>query len=152
MSTAVHLWNCSPTKVLEGITLYEARSGTKPDVSSLRIFGCSAYAHVPKAERDKLDSKARKCVLLGYGTNQKGYRLYDLRRMKVIHNMDVIFNETSMSGIQKEEETTVKYVELEIEEEPVIEENATSNPPDSVSEESMAFNLIVLESVLRKST
>ncbi len=59
---------------------------TKPDVSFLRVFGCSAYAHVPKVERCKLDTKARKCVLLGYGTNKKGYRLYDLGRMKVIHS------------------------------------------------------------------
>ena len=91
LSTAVYLRNRSPTKALEGITPYEAWSGTKPDVSSLRIFGCSAYAHVPKAERRKLDSKAGKCVLLGYGTNQKGYRLYDLGRMKVIHSRDVVF-------------------------------------------------------------
>jgi len=90
-------------------------------------------------------------VLLGYGTNQKGYRLYDPRQMKVIHSGDVVFNETSMLGIQKEEETTVKYVELEIEEEPVIKETATSNPPDSIPEESTASDPIVSESVLRRS-
>ena len=28
-------------------------------------------------ERGKLDSKARKCILLGYGRDRKGYRLYD---------------------------------------------------------------------------
>ena len=27
--------------------------GTKPDVSNLRVLGCSAYAHVPKGERQK---------------------------------------------------------------------------------------------------
>jgi len=152
LSTAVYLRNHSPTKALEGITPFEAWSGTKPDVSSLRVFGCSAYAHVPKAKRRKLNSKVRKCVLLGYGTNQKGYRLYDPRRMKVIHSRDVVFDETSMPGIQKEEETTVKYVELEIEEEPVIEETATSNPPDSIPEESTASDPIVSKSVLRRST
>ena len=125
---------------------------TKPDVSSLHVFGCSAYGHVPKAERHELNSKARKCVLLGYGTNQKGYHLYDLRQMKVVYSRDVVFDETSMPGIRKEEETTVKYVELEIKEEPVIEETATSNPPDSIPEESMASDPIVSESVLHRST
>jgi len=43
-------------------------------------------------------------------------------------------------------------VELEIEEEPVIEETATSNPPDSIPEESTASDPIVSESVLRRST
>ena len=153
LSTTVYLRNRSPTKALEGITPFEAWSGTKPDVSFLRIFGCSAYAHVPKAERRKLDSKTRKCVLLGYGANRKGYRLYDLERMKVVHSRDVVFNEASMPGIQKEEnETTVKYVELEIEEEPVIKETTTPNPPYSVPEESTASNPIVPEPFLRRST
>ena len=48
--------------------------------------------------------------MLGYGAIQKGYRLYDLGRMKVIHNRDVIFNEDSMLGVQKE--PTYEYVEL----------------------------------------
>ena len=101
--TIVYLCNRSPTKALEGIT---------------ERYQASAYAHVPKAERRKLDSKTRKCVLLGYGTDQKGYRLYDLGWMKVIRSRDVIFDETSMPGIQKEKEPSPKHVELEIEEEP----------------------------------
>ena len=28
--------------------------------------------YIPKVERHKLDHKARKCVILGYGTAQKG--------------------------------------------------------------------------------
>ena len=92
------------------------------------MFGCAAYVHVPKAERHKLDSKTRKCVLLGYGANQKGYRLHDLERMKVIHSRDVVFDETSMPGTQKE--TTVKYVELEIDEESNVE-HVTPRTSDS---------------------
>ena len=57
-------------------------------------------------------------MLLGYGTNQKSYRLYDLGHMKVIHSRDVVFDEASMPGMEKEKETTIRYVELEIEEEP----------------------------------
>ena len=112
LSTTVYLRNRSPTKALEGTTPFEAWNGSKPDVSNLCIFGCSAYAHVPKAERQKLYSKTRKCVLLGYGAVQKGYRLYDLKREKIIHSRDVIFNESSMPGIQKEK--VDKYVKLEV--------------------------------------
>ena len=87
------------------------------------------------AERRKLDFKTRKCVLLGYGTNQKGYRLYNLGRMKVIHSRDVVFDEISMPGIQTEEEPYHKCVELEIEEEHDVETPAAPIPPKSVSEE-----------------
>ena len=128
LSTCVYLWNRSNTKALKGLTPCEAWSDTKPDVSLLCIFGCSAYAHVPKSERHKLDSKVRKCVLLGYGTTQNGYRLYDLEHMKVIHSRDVVFDETSMPGIQKE--TGVKYVELEIDEVPNVDCPSTPNPPE----------------------
>lgn len=83
LSTATYLQNRSPTKAVCGKTPYEAWTGEKPRVDGLRVFGCQAFAHVPKDERKKLDSKSRKCVLLGYGTTTKGYRLYD--PVKVFH-------------------------------------------------------------------
>jgi hypothetical protein len=68
LSTAVYLRNRSPSVAVKGKTPFEALTGQKPNVKHLRVFGCEAYAHVPKDERKKLDSKARKCVFLGYGT------------------------------------------------------------------------------------
>ena len=59
-----------------GKTPYEAWHG-QPPAGHLRVIGCDAYAHVPMDERRKLDSKAKKCVHLGYGDTTKGYRLYD---------------------------------------------------------------------------
>ena len=153
LSTIVYLRNRSPTKALEGVTPYEAWNGSKPDVRSLRIFGCSAYAHVPKSERRKLDSKTRKCVLLGYGTEQKGCHLYDPRRMKVIHNRDVVFDETSSPGIQ--EELLPKYVELEVEEESSINKPVVLNPPSIVLEENEQIEESTVpnpDSGLRRST
>ena len=157
LSTAVYLRNRSPTKALEGTTPFEAWNGSKPDVNNLHIFGCSAYAHVPKAERQKLYSKTRKCVLLGYGAVQKGYRLYDLKREKIIHSRDVIFNESSMPGIQKEK--VDKYVKLEVgENEPTIEEQGTPEltvshvPNQSQHEEQVTHGSNTIDPPLRRST
>ena len=72
LSTAVYLRNRSPTKAVQGMTPYEAWIGEKPVVKHLRVFGCNAYAHVPKEERGKLDSKAKKCTFVGYGNETKG--------------------------------------------------------------------------------
>ncbi|MCO5579928.1 hypothetical protein L7F22_033795 [Adiantum nelumboides] len=44
----------------------------KPNVSQFKVFGCSAYVHVPDELRTKLDSKAEKCVFIGYSIEQKG--------------------------------------------------------------------------------
>ena len=110
LSTAVYLRNRSPTKAVTGMTLYEAFNGEKPDVGHLRSFGCAAYAHIAKDERKKLDATARKCVLVGYGTEVKGYRMYDPSKTKVFFSRDVRFNE-NRSGLEKEIcpiETTVE--------------------------------------------
>ena len=111
LATAVYLRNRSPTKPVTGMTPFEAWTGKKPNVKHLRIFGCTAYAHIPKDERQKLDSKSRKCILLGYGTETKGYRLYDEKCGKVLYSRDVLFNESSC-GIQKEstEQKEKRYV------------------------------------------
>ena len=45
----------------------------------------------------------------------------------MIHSRDVVFNETSMSELQKEKEYPPKYVELEVEEKPVVEESMTQS-------------------------
>ena len=54
LSTAVYLINRSPTKALDKTTPFEAWYEKKPNVSHLRVFGSSAYAHIPKDERKKL--------------------------------------------------------------------------------------------------
>ena len=50
LTTATYLCNHSPTNAVQDETPYEAWTGSKPNVSHLRIFGCDAYAHVPKDE------------------------------------------------------------------------------------------------------
>uniref|UniRef100_A0A1X7U4Q6 Retroviral polymerase SH3-like domain-containing protein n=1 Tax=Amphimedon queenslandica TaxID=400682 RepID=A0A1X7U4Q6_AMPQE len=47
-------------------TPFEALTGEEPSVRHLRVFGCVAYRHVPKDERQKLDYKSQKCMFLGY--------------------------------------------------------------------------------------
>ena len=113
LATAVYLRNRSPTKAVERMTPFEAWNREKPNVDHLRIFGCASYAHVAKDERQKLDSKSTKCVLLGYGSETKGYRLYDLKRLKVFYNQDVLFCE-SECGFEKEPSVQGrKYVEID---------------------------------------
>ena len=77
-----------------GVTPYERWYGKKPDISNFRVFGCTAYAHVPDFSRQKFDQKAVKMRFVGYSLTQKGYRLYDESKRKIFIRRDVIFNET----------------------------------------------------------
>ena len=76
------------------------------------------YAHIPKEERRKLDVKAKRCVLLGYGTTVKGYRLYCPQDKKVFYSRDVIFDESKV-GLEKEQvdneaDEPCKLVEIDV--------------------------------------
>ena len=129
LATATYLHNRSPTKALTGATPHEALMGEKPRVDHLKAFGCAAYAHIPKDERQKLDPKTRKCIFLGYGCETKGYRLYDPRRERILFSRDVLFNESdhgiegSIHAVQ-EKKQCVEVRMLDEEEETEHEEPA----------------------------
>ena len=61
------------------------------------MFGCTAYAHVPDAERRNLDKKAVILCFVGYSQNSKGCRLFDEDGKKIVVICDVTFNETDFA-------------------------------------------------------
>ena len=116
LSTASYVRNRSPTTAVKGMTPYEVWKGYKPNVNHLHIFECSAYAHIPKDERSKMDPKAKKSIFLGYGISVKGYGLFDTDTSKVFHSRDVTFNETvSINDQGTEEDGNQPLVEVECE-------------------------------------
>ncbi|KAK4388794.1 hypothetical protein Sango_2216400 [Sesamum angolense] len=72
-STAVYLINRSPSVPLLGKIPECMWTGKDVDISSLRIFGCSAFV---LQNGDKLDPRAKKCIFIGYHDGVKGYRLW----------------------------------------------------------------------------
>ena len=89
--TVVYLKNRSPTTAV-ATTPYELWHGVKPSLSHLKIIGSTAYVHIPKEKRIKLDTHSHKGILVGYGgTNQ--YKVWDLTRNDVVVSRDVVFIE-----------------------------------------------------------
>ena len=62
-------------------------------MNHLRVFGSTCYAHVPKEIRHKLDETSEKCIFMGYSSKSKGYRLFNLKKNKLIICRDALFNE-----------------------------------------------------------
>ena len=91
--TAVILRNRGPTKAVNDMTPYQCFTGNKPNVSNLRVFGCTAYMHIAKETRKKWDAKSTKCIFIGYCTQSKGYRLWNPETRRVHESRDVIFFE-----------------------------------------------------------
>ena len=127
LNTAVYLRNRSPTKSIDNKTPYEKLFGCKPNVKNFKIFGCTAYCHIPKDERRKLDNKSKKCVFLGYGSNIKGYRLFDLNKNKVLYSRDVIFEEIEKDQFDNVVDLGEKRVILPCNDNASIEEETNSD-------------------------
>uniref|UniRef100_A0ACD5XBE3 Uncharacterized protein n=1 Tax=Avena sativa TaxID=4498 RepID=A0ACD5XBE3_AVESA len=92
-NTACYLINRSPSIPLEKKTLIEVWSGSPADYSQLRVFGCTAYAHV---DNGKLEPRAVKCIFLGYGSGVKAYKLWNPETKKILLSRNVVFNESVM--------------------------------------------------------
>ena len=93
VATSVYLLNRLATKAVSGKTPIEAWSGIKPSIQHLKVFGSISYYHIPDIKRSKLDAKARKGIFVGYATESKGYRIYDLTDSKIAISRDVTFDE-----------------------------------------------------------
>ncbi|KAK4389911.1 Retrovirus-related Pol polyprotein from transposon TNT 1-94 [Sesamum angolense] len=93
--TATYLINRSPSVPLLGKILESLWTGKPVDLSSLCIFGCSAFV---LQSNEKLDPKFQKYVFIGYLEGTKGYRLWLKCKpgFKVVASRDVTFNESEM--------------------------------------------------------
>ncbi|XP_071719288.1 uncharacterized protein [Rutidosis leptorrhynchoides] len=91
--TAVYLVNRLPTAVLSGKSPFECIFGFKPNLSHIRVFGYLCYATILNIN-DKFTNRAAKCVLIGYSSVKKGYKLYNLETKTVLFTRDVKFYET----------------------------------------------------------
>jgi len=89
--TAIHLFNHSPTKALDGKTPYEAWHGHKQVVSHLRVFGYLTFAkelnHI-----GKLNDRSMPGVFIGYAEGVKAYRILNPATQCVHISRDVVFD------------------------------------------------------------
>ncbi|XP_060190455.1 uncharacterized protein LOC132619625 [Lycium barbarum] len=72
---------------------YEKLYKKKPTIHHLKILGCLCYAKIVN-QHDKLMSRTKAFIPMGYSDLQKGYVLFDLANSAFFVNRDVIFNET----------------------------------------------------------
>ncbi|CAI7897058.1 unnamed protein product [Closterium sp. NIES-54] len=127
-SLAAWIRNRLPTKVLPGTTPFEAWSGTKPNLSRLRTFGCLCYYHVPDPLRHKLQPKARAAIYLEIAANERVWRVWDLSDKRIVTSQDVVFDEDKFPT--KEQPTPQLTVVL-----PAREDDEAVEVPSQVEKE-----------------
>jgi hypothetical protein len=79
----------------------------KPNVSHLREFGSTVYAHIRREKRGKFDAKSIKCNHVGYCKTQKAFRVWDAVGRKVLITRDVIFQEIADELILSGKQTVI---------------------------------------------
>ena len=92
LETAARLLQVTP---VEGVTPYQRRFGSRPDVSYVRTFGCRVLVLNP-SKYPKYGPRARPGILLSFGMPQYSfgtYKVWDVRTRRVVHSRDVVFFE-----------------------------------------------------------
>ncbi|GAA5883512.1 hypothetical protein JCM1840_004243 [Sporobolomyces johnsonii] len=87
LSTAVYLYNLSPSSALDGRSPHEAYYGKVPSLSHLRPWGCTAWLSLPREgsyRTSKLDARAVKARFVGYPKDQKGWTFWVAEWGKVV--------------------------------------------------------------------
>ncbi|CAL8993144.1 unnamed protein product [Prunus brigantina] len=135
VNTAVYIQNRCPTRALNDSSPFEAFSGRKLGIKHLRVFGSICYCYVPGQLRLKLDDSATKCIFVGYGKCEKGYRVYNLQTHKIVVSRSVIFDEDALWDWGKQDMEHV-YVPISFEENPrtTEEEDEVTGSPTTVSQ------------------
>ena len=140
LETAALILNRSPSKSVE-TTPYELWHGKKPNLSFLKVWGCEAY--VKKLQPDKLESKAEKCIFVGYPRETVGYTFYNPTEGKTFVARNGVFLEKEflskeVSG-RKIELNEIVDPSLQIPSEP-SPSGATEDVPELPSAEEVGAN------------
>jgi transposase InsO family protein len=92
---AVHVYNCTPIMRHNWKTPFENLEHTKPNVTHLRVCGCSTYIFLPEeVHHNKLNPKSELMTFIGYPQKTKGYLFMRSLNNVLFTAIQALFNET----------------------------------------------------------
>nr|CCA27744.1 putative polyprotein [Albugo laibachii Nc14] len=102
INTAAYITNRVSNRLQPDRTPLEICFGSTPDLSHVRVFRSTGFAHIYKSKRSKLDAKAYSCLFLDYAEDCKEYRVYSMSTKRVIISRSV----------RVEERCTTHYIQV----------------------------------------
>ncbi|GJW81057.1 retrovirus-related pol polyprotein from transposon TNT 1-94 [Tanacetum coccineum] len=93
VATACYTQNRSIIILTHGKTAYHLINDRKPSIKHLHIFGCICYITRDGENLDKMKEKGDPCVMVGYSTQSKGYRVYNKRTRLIVESIHIKFDE-----------------------------------------------------------
>nr|GEW41669.1 hypothetical protein [Tanacetum cinerariifolium] len=74
-------------------TAYHIINDRKPSIKHLHNFGCICYITRDGENLDKMKENRDLCILVGYSTQSKGYRVYNKRTRMIVESIHIRFGE-----------------------------------------------------------
>jgi hypothetical protein len=82
-------------------TSYELLTGKKPNVLYFRVFGSKCFILVKRCRKSKFAPKDVEGFLLGYDSNTRAYRVFNMSSGLVEISCDIVFDETNDSQVEQ---------------------------------------------------
>lgn len=113
----VYVWNRTHVGRHTGRTPHEEMTGREPSILNVGVFGCDAYVHQDRSQRDTTFSrKAEPAIYLGHSGRENCPVVHMLRTGRVMSAKDVVFREGSFQhvrALRNGREADVEAVDLE---------------------------------------
>nr|GEV78200.1 hypothetical protein [Tanacetum cinerariifolium] len=93
ITTACYTQNRSIIILTHDKMAYHIINDRKPSIKHLYIFGCTCYITKDGENLDKMKEKRDLCILVGYSTQSKGYRVYKKRTRMIVESIHIRFDE-----------------------------------------------------------
>ena len=92
-------------------TPYELWKNRKPNISYFHPFGCICFILNTKEHLNKFDSKAQKCIMLGYSKRSRGYKVYNTKTRIIEESISVRFDNKLDSQKSKQDKS---FADIEV--------------------------------------
>nr|GEX20132.1 hypothetical protein [Tanacetum cinerariifolium] len=93
IAAACYTQNRSIIVLTHGKTPYHIINNMKPSIKHIHIFGCICYITRDGKNLDTMKEKGDQCILVGYSTQSKGYRVYNKRTRMIVESIYIRFDE-----------------------------------------------------------
>ncbi|GJR47986.1 putative ribonuclease H-like domain-containing protein [Tanacetum coccineum] len=93
IATACYTQNRSIIIPTHDKTAYHIINDRKPSIKHLYIFCCTCYLTRDGENLDKMKEKGDPCILVGYSTQSKGYKVYNKRTRLIVEFIHLRFDE-----------------------------------------------------------
>jgi len=107
-------------------TSYEIWKGKVPNLKYFHVFGCVCYILNDRDHLGKFEAKSDEGVFLGYATNSRAYRVYNMRTQTIMESSNVVVDDMKDYSEFSKEKSIVSLTE---------ETETKKNEPDESDEE-----------------